>query len=95
MLSILPALLHPSIMIDTPPRILLLLSDVYNLFARPKPGAAVPRKVAFYLAALKQLSREDWLGLEREVQKEVEKLQEENQMDEREEEEPERPALKL
>jgi len=82
-------------MIDTPPRILLLLSDVYNLFARPKPGAAVPQKVAFYLAALKQLSREDWLGLEREVQKEVEKLQEENQVDEREEEEPERPALKL
>jgi hypothetical protein len=82
-------------MVDTPPRLFLLLSDIYHVFAKPKAGAAVPRKLAFYLAALEQLSREDWLRVEREVQNEVEKLQGENEEEDEGEEEPERPALKL
>ena len=82
-------------MVDTPPRLFLLLSDMYQVFARPKVGAAVPRKIVFYLAALKQLSREDWLRIEGEVQKEVNKLQAENNGEASDGDEPERPALKL
>ncbi|GFZ47135.1 hypothetical protein JCM24511_04878 [Saitozyma sp. JCM 24511] len=78
LLTPLPGLIHPPLDTTHVPRILLLLSDLYQLFAKPKPGAAVPRKLAFYLAALRQLSRDDWLRLEREIGKEILKLQEEN-----------------
>jgi hypothetical protein len=57
---------------------------MYDLFASPKPGAAVPRKLAFYIAALQQLRRHEWLRLEKEVVREVAKLQEETPQEEKE-----------
>jgi len=56
-----------------PPKVILVLSDLYGLFASPKQGP-VAKKLLFYIAALKVLSREEWLLLERECLKEVGKL---------------------
>jgi hypothetical protein len=73
----LPQLFHPPIDTTQPPRVLLLLSDLYGLYARPKAGGAVPRKLAFYVVALRQLGRDDWLALEREVQAELRRIESE------------------
>jgi hypothetical protein len=83
-------------MADSPPLVSLALSDLYRLYANPKPGAAVPRKLVFYLACLKQLGREDWLGLQRETDKELAKLQDElGDSEVREEGEEDRPTLRV
>ncbi|KAK8844066.1 hypothetical protein IAR55_006860 [Kwoniella newhampshirensis] len=80
LLSTLPQLLHPPILASSPPKILLVLSDLYSFFSKPKAGGAVPRKLAFYIKALQQdLIRQDWSSLEHEVSKELEKLQAENE----------------
>lgn len=75
-LEMVSKMLHPPITLD-PPRAILVLDDVYALFASPKPGAAVPRKIAFYLASMKQLGRGDWLHVEAELKRETLKLEEE------------------
>lgn len=67
------SLLHPPITTD-PPRAYLVLSDMYRLYAAPKAGAALPRKVSFYVAAVAQLSRADWLNVAGEVKREAERL---------------------
>ena len=72
---------------------MLLLSDLHGLFAIPRAGAPA-RKLAFYLAAMGKLRREDWLKLEGEVRKEVEKLREETVSDE-EVGEDERSAVRI
>ena len=90
--SLLP-LVHPPITTD-PPRIHLALSDLYHLFARPKVGPA-SKKVLFYVAALRQLDRQDWLGMERELRKEVEKLEAELGEEGSESEQPSRDHLLL
>ncbi|KAL1411161.1 hypothetical protein Q8F55_002111 [Vanrija albida] len=77
LLDMAAGLLHPPITTD-PPRAASALDDLYALFARPKPGAAAPRKIAFYLAALGQVSRPEWLALEREVRRDADKLREES-----------------
>jgi hypothetical protein len=74
LLNSLSPLVHPPITTD-PPRIHLVLSDLYHLFSRPKVGPA-GKKVLFYLAALRQLERQDWLGIESELRKEVEDTEE-------------------
>jgi hypothetical protein len=51
-----------------------VLSDVYRLYGIPKVGL-VAKKVLFYTAALRQLERQDWLRIERELRQEVDKLQ--------------------
>ncbi|WVQ81383.1 hypothetical protein IAT38_003507 [Cryptococcus sp. DSM 104549] len=75
--TILPDILHPPIESPSYPKLLLLLSDIYALFAAPpgKPGAAVPRKLGFYVKALQGLSRAEWLSLEGEVRREAERLE--------------------
>jgi hypothetical protein len=75
LLNSLISLVHPPITTD-PPRIHLALSDLYRLFSRNKIGPA-SKKLRFYLAALRQLDRQDWLGVERELRKEVDRLQSE------------------
>lgn len=95
MISILSLLLRPSIMADSPSPVVLALSDLYRLYANPKPGAAVPRKLVFYLACLKLLSRDDWLALQRETERELAKLQEELGEDGAFEATGDRPTLRL
>ena len=72
----LPPLLHPPILASEDPKVMLVLSDLYGLFAKPKQGQ-VAKKLVFYLAALKGMKRDDWLRLEKEVQKEVAELDDE------------------
>ncbi len=60
---------------------MLVLSDLYHLFAVPKVGPA-SKKLLFYIAALRQLRREDWLKLETETRREVKRLREETLQDE-------------
>ncbi|WVO15329.1 hypothetical protein L204_102985 [Cryptococcus depauperatus] len=81
LLELLPTLLFPPITSPSHPKILLLLSDIYSLFARP-PGRverAVPRKLAFYARSLEQLERREWLMIESEVRKTLDKLEEEGE----------------
>ena len=66
-------MVHPPITTD-PPRILLVLADLFNFFSRPKVGH-VAKKLLFYSAVLGQLGREDWLRIERDLKKEAEKLE--------------------
>ncbi|WVQ73782.1 hypothetical protein IAR50_003362 [Cryptococcus sp. DSM 104548] len=77
LLGLIPALLHPPITTPAYPRVLSVLSDIFHLFTVPpgKVGGAVPRKVAFYVKALRQLDRTEWLRLESEIRKEVQKLE--------------------
>jgi hypothetical protein len=93
LLNSLSPLVHPPITTD-PPRIHLVLSDLYHLFSRPKVGPA-GKKVLFYLAALRQLERQDWLGIESELRKEVERLQTELGAEGSDTEEPSRDHLLL
>ena len=93
LLNSLSPLVHPPITTD-PPRIHLVLSDLYHLFSRPKVGPA-GKKVLFYLAALRQLERQDWLGIENELRKEVERLQAELGEEGLDTEEPSRDHLLL
>lgn len=74
LLSPLSSLLHPPLDTTSSPKMLLLMSDLYNLYNGPKIGAA-GKKIAFYVVALKQLERADWLKLEREVQGELRRLE--------------------
>lgn len=76
LLSPLPTLLHPPLDTLSAPRILHLFSDLYRLFSEPKVGAA-GKKLAFYIVALRQLGRADWLRLEREIQGEIGRLESE------------------
>lgn len=94
LLGILPTLLQPPILADSHPKIVHLLSDMYTLFSKPKAGGAVPRKLAFYVVALKRLDRENWLRLKKEAEKEIGKLESENGVDQVNVE-TERPALML
>jgi len=73
LLELVSRMVHPPVLL-APPKLVLVLADVYRLFAVPQAGAAAPRKVLFYLAALGQLRRDDWLRLECEVQREVDEL---------------------
>jgi hypothetical protein len=87
-------LTHPPITTD-PPRIHLVLSDIYHAFARTKLGPSA-KKLVFYLTALRQLDRQAWLSIERELQKEVDKLQSElGDQKSDEDKSPERPNLLL
>ena len=43
------------------------LSDLHALYGRHKPGGAVGRKLAFYVVALGQMGRGDWLSLGEEI----------------------------
>lgn len=65
-------LAHPPITTE-PPRIHLVLADLYHLFTRPKVGH-VAKKLVFYSVALGQVDRQAWLTIERALEKEVEKL---------------------
>lgn len=97
LLSLLPVLLHPPLIAASPPGIVLVLSDVYGLFGRTQAGKAVGRKLLFYVGALRQLRRDDWLKVKKEVEREVGKLRDEvgSDNEEEEEEEEDRPALKI
>ncbi|WVR08939.1 hypothetical protein IAU60_005998 [Kwoniella sp. DSM 27419] len=77
LLSLIPPMLHPPIVTTSPPRIFSVLGDLYHLWSAPKPGA-VARKLAFYAKALQSLGRSEWLALERQVENELRRLQEEN-----------------
>lgn len=86
--------MHPPITTD-PPRIHLALADLYHAFARTKLGPSA-KKLLFYLAALGQLDRQAWLEIERELQREVQRLQSElGDKGSDEEESPERSHLLL
>ncbi|KIR99920.1 hypothetical protein L804_02556 [Cryptococcus deuterogattii 2001/935-1] len=80
LLSIISPLLHPPITTPSYPKLLLILSDIYHLYTIPpgKVGAAVPRKLAFYVKALEQLERREWLELETGIRKELDKLERED-----------------
>ena len=93
LLNSLSPLVHPPITTD-PPRIQLVLSALYHLFSRPKVGPA-GKKVLFYLAALRQLERQDWLAVENDLRKEVERLRTELGEEGSETEEPSRDHLLL
>ncbi|OWZ38942.1 hypothetical protein C351_04034 [Cryptococcus neoformans c8] len=79
LLSIISPLLHPPITTPSYPKLFLILSDIYHLYTIPpgKVGAAVPRKLAFYVKALEQLERREWLELENGIRKELDKLEQE------------------
>ena len=88
-------MLHPPIVSDEPHQISLACSDVYRLLALPKAGAAAPRKMLFYIASLPQLARTDWLRLEADVRKEVQKLKSETDDGDNHGIEPDRAALRI
>lgn len=48
---------------------------MHGLYDRYKKGGSVSRKLAFYVVALRQMSRGEWLALEREVRREIDKLE--------------------
>jgi hypothetical protein len=48
---------------------------MYRLFSKPKAGAAIPRKLIFYISALRSLDRSAWLRLEEELESEIRKLE--------------------
>jgi len=79
-LEIVGNLLHPPITLD-PPHAALVLADTYRVLSTPKAGADA-KKVAFYRAAIGQIGRQEWLRLEREVQRDVEMLRAENYQEE-------------
>ncbi|WRT69223.1 uncharacterized protein IL334_006207 [Kwoniella shivajii] len=79
LLSLLPSLIHPPIITTSSPKIFNLLSDLYHLFSTPKAGGAIPRKIAFYFKSLQSLTRQDWLLLEREVERELNRLKDEDE----------------
>ena len=76
LLDSIPSMLHPPILASKDPKIMLVLSDLYSLFVVTKQVPAA-KKLMFYLAALKQLRREHWLKLEREMLKDVDELRDE------------------
>ncbi|KAI9636945.1 uncharacterized protein MKK02DRAFT_34020 [Dioszegia hungarica] len=76
LLSPLPGLLHPPLDTASSPRLLHLLSDLYRLHSLSRVGAA-GKKLAFYVVALRQMGRAEWLKLEREVQGEIGRLERE------------------
>lgn len=92
LLQIAAGMLHPPITTD-PPRVALVLAGVHSLFSAPKAGATA-KKMAFYRAAMKQVDRQEWLSLEREVLREAQKLDEELE-EPQETQEPARPSLTL
>lgn len=95
LLTTLSPMLHPPLEADNHPTIFLILSDVYSIFSSPKAGAAAPRKLLFYIAALRQLNRGDWLKLEKEVDAETRKLQAELEPSESDGRDDDRPALRI
>lgn len=86
-------MVHPPITTD-PPRLLLVLADLYRLLARPKIGP-VAKKLIFYTAALGQLDRQDWLRIEKDLGKEVEKLEVDDPQEPVDDEIPQRENLLL
>ncbi|KAK4685742.1 hypothetical protein P7C73_g4402, partial [Tremellales sp. Uapishka_1] len=93
LLDTLSSLLHPPLITTEFPKAFLVLSDLHYLYSTPKAGAAAPRKLAFYLSAIQQLHRQDWLRLEAEVKQELMRLQQEAEKEVDEEED--RPKLKI
>ena len=53
------------------------MSDLYRLHSLSRVGAA-GKKLAFYVVALRQMGRAEWLKLEREVQGEIGRLERES-----------------
>ncbi|ORX39316.1 hypothetical protein BD324DRAFT_619238 [Kockovaella imperatae] len=88
-------LIHPSLSLDEPNKVTLVCCDLYRLFVIPKPGAAAPRKLLFYIASLGQLLRADWLELEKEIRVEVQKLRAEVDSDIEQDKQTDRPALQV
>lgn len=80
LLSLVPRLLHPPLDTMVPCGCLWLLSDLHTLYNPTKSPNAGPvaRKLLFYIAALRKLDRKDWLKLEQEVQRELNKLRDES-----------------
>lgn len=69
---------------------------MYDLFSRPKPGAGVPRKLGFYVVALRGLRRDDWLRVEKEVRKEIGMLEDQGGgQDDEDQVEEDRPGLRI
>jgi hypothetical protein len=66
----------PSVDLSSRHRFLLLLCDMYTVFSRPKVRST-GKKLAFYAKAVQAISRSRWLQLQAEVEKEIEKLEEE------------------
>jgi hypothetical protein len=69
-------LLSPSVDLSFRHRFVLLLSDMYTVWSRPKVRPT-GKKLAFYAKAVQVISRLRWLQLQEEVDKEIEKLEEE------------------
>ena len=74
LLEILPDLLHPPIDTTLQPRLFHVFGDLHAFYERYKKGGATRRKLAFYVVALSQMGRGEWLALEQEVQGELELL---------------------
>lgn len=76
LLDVVARLLHPPIVTD-PPRAVGVLDDLYAFLstrgAKGTPAGAA-KKLLFYIAAMRQLGRESWLAVEREVERETEAL---------------------
>lgn len=72
LLEMVAKLFHPPITTDAP-KATGVLDDLYGLLATQRP-AAVAKKVVFYAAAMAQVPRDDWVRIETEVLKEVERL---------------------
>ncbi|WVW79523.1 hypothetical protein I302_101492 [Kwoniella bestiolae CBS 10118] len=81
LLSLLSALIHPPIAQPSLPKLFYILSDLYGLYSIPKAGGAVPRKLAFYFKALRSLSRSEWLSLEKQLERELDRVKSENDND--------------
>ena len=94
LLETLVAVVHPPLLADEATRVSLLLSDLYRLVA-VKPTAPAPKKLLFYVAALRQLDRADWLRIKNEVSSEVVKLTGELGDSGPEDTTNDRPALKI
>ncbi|WWD06906.1 hypothetical protein V865_005003 [Kwoniella europaea PYCC6329] len=81
LLSLVPPLIHPPIVQPSLPKIFYVLSDLYQLYSIPKPGGAIPRKLAFYNKALLSLSRSGWLRIEKQLENELEMIKNDNEDD--------------
>lgn len=78
LLETLRTVIHPSILLSSTSKISLVLSDLHHLYSTK----GITKKLLFYCSATTQLTRATWLAIEKEVQKEIDQLNEETAPDE-------------
>ncbi|EIW67068.1 hypothetical protein TREMEDRAFT_34242 [Tremella mesenterica DSM 1558] len=74
LLTILKTMIHPPLDTSARPGIMYVLSDLHRLYSGRKD---VEKKIEFYLVALNQIGRKEWLDLEKHLEKDIIELERE------------------